>query len=177
LPVLPPHVRGHALKLIDAGVVLVDMYGREQFYPKEQFVFAAAGRVLHLKNRPYQKLEWVAQYLPKGGVHQTVQQVTDHRLENVPEFRLEFFFAVEPARLQWILTPETVLNVNGANLRLRDGSQLDAFLLTLGHLLPTDRVNLGIKNSGAAGDFAYPSVRAFEEEVIWSFYRLTRGPG
>ena len=175
LPVLPSPKRGHALKLIEAGVVLVDMYGREQFYPKEQFMFAAAGHVLHLKNRPYQRLEWVAQYLPRGGIHQAVQRVTDHRLEDVPEFRLEFFFAVEPPRLQWILVPDAVLNVNGVNLRFRDRHQLDSFLLTLRDLLPSDRVNLRIKKSGAEEDSAYPSVRAFEEEIVWSFFQLARG--
>jgi hypothetical protein len=89
---------------------------------------------------------------------------------------LEFFFDAEVPRLQWLLASDSVLNVNGVNLRLRDLDQIQTFLQTLANLLPSDRVNLGIRKSNAGENFIYPSVRAFEEEIVWTFYQMTRGP-
>jgi hypothetical protein len=176
LPVLPTPQMGHALRLTEVGIVLIDLYDREHVYPREQFVFAAAGHLLHLKNRPYRNMEWVITPGPRGSVNRRVEMVTEHRLEDVPEFRLEFFFDAEVPRLQWLLTSDSVLNVNGDKLRLRNLDQIHTFLQTLANLLPSDRVNLGIKKTNAGENFIYPSVRAFEEEIVWTFYQMTRGP-
>jgi hypothetical protein len=175
LPVLPPPKHGKAIKLLETGVTLIDMYEHEEFYAKEQIVFAAGGRVLHLKDVPYQNMEWVITTGPRGSVHRGVEMVTEHRLDNVPEFRLELFCLAETTRLQWVVTKDALLRVNGAILKLRDHDQLDGALATLGSLLPPDRVNLGIKKAAAGENFLYPSVHAFEEEIIWSLYRMARG--
>jgi hypothetical protein len=95
-------------------------------------------------------------------------------LQDVPEFRLETFFAVEPYRLQWILDPDNTLNVNSRIVTLRKAMELDEPLKQLATFCPADRLNLGIRRLNAGEYFVYPSVRAFEEEIVWSFYRLTR---
>jgi hypothetical protein len=51
LPVLPPAKRETGLKLTDAGLVLMDLYGGEQLYPKDKCAFTAAGHVLRLRQR------------------------------------------------------------------------------------------------------------------------------
>jgi hypothetical protein len=176
LPVLSLPKRGFAITLAEAGVVLVDMYGGEQLYKKEQIVFAAGGHVLHLKDVPYRNMEWVIAPGPRGSLLRDVQMVTEHRLDNVPEFRLDLFCLTETPRLLWLLAKDAVLNINGVNLTLRNRDRLDAFLLALGSLLPPAQTNLGIKKAGDGEDFLYPSVRAFEEEIIWSLYQMARKP-
>jgi hypothetical protein len=175
LPVLPPPKRSQTLELTEAGVVVTDVYGDDQLYAKEQFVFAAAGHVLRLANRPFQKLETVQRYVGQGHFRQTFEMVTDRRLEDVPEFRVELFFSREPYRLQWILDGDGVLRANAEIFRLRERQELNVLLAALGHCLPSDRVNLGIRRGTASEELVYPSVRAFEEEIVWSFYRLMPG--
>jgi hypothetical protein len=174
LLVLPPPKRGQALKLTEVGAVVADFYGNEQLYAKEQFVFAAAGHVLRLANRPFQKLESVQRYVGQGHFRQTFEMVTDHRLKDVLEFRVELFFSQEPYRLQWILDGDGVLRANAEIFKLRDRQRLSDLLAALGHCLPADRVNLGIRRATAGEELVYPSVRAFEEEIVWSFCRLMR---
>ena len=175
LPVLPPPKHGYAINVLETGIALIDMYEHQEFYAKEQIVFAAGGHVLHLKEVPYKNMEWVITPGARGSVHRNVEMVTEHRLDNVPEFRLELFSLAGAARLQWVLTQDAVLHMNGTNLKLRDRDKLDDALAMLGGLLPPEQTNLGIKKAGSNEQFVYPSVHAFEEEIIWSLYRMANG--
>ena len=172
LPALPPAKRETGLKLTEDGLWLVDLYGREQLYPKEKCVFAAAGHILRLRQRVAGQHEEV---IVRGQYGNYSQMVTDYRLQNVPEFRLETFFSVEPFRLQWILDPDNTLIINGQPAGFRNQTRLDALFKQLAALLPKKRVNLGIRKLSTGDYLVYPSVRAFEEEIVWSFYRLMRG--
>ena len=110
----------------------------------------------------------------QGHIRQTVEMVTKQHLEDVPEFRIEFFFAMKPYRLQWILTEKSVLHANGAILRLQNRAELQDLLTQLGMTLPASSINQGISRAMTGAELLYPSVRAFEEEILWSFYRLGR---
>jgi hypothetical protein len=88
------------MEVSGVGVLIADVYGDERLYTKEQLVFAAAGHVLHLADRSSQKVEPVQRYVGQGHFRQTFEMVTNHRLEDAPEFRVEWFFAREPYRLQ-----------------------------------------------------------------------------
>jgi len=175
LPVLPEPRVAHALKLTAAGVVVVDLYGREQLLAPERYVFAAGGRVKRLRNMPDQKMEWVVRRGPRGSVSRNVEMVKASRLADVPEFRLELFVVDEPYRWQWVLDEESMLRADDVVLQLKNVTQLHQLLTRVAALLPVDRVNQGILRAITGEAFVYPSVRAFEEEITWSFYRLTAG--
>ena len=176
LPVLTEAKRGHALRLLESGVVFTDLYGQETSYPSEQIVFAAGGGLLHLKDVQEQKLETI--YTPTTkGTAMTQGIVTSHHLENLPEFRLELFVPAESPRFQWVLTKDWVLTVNDKHLRLRDRDQLVSFLAALGNMLSPEQFNLGIKKAMSGEEFVYPSIHAFEQEIVWSLYQLAKGAG
>jgi len=175
LPVLPLPRRVRALKLAEAGIVLVDIYDHETSHEWQHIVFAAGGGLLHLRSLQDQKLETV--YVPggRGGASDVrAVVVTNHHFENLPEFRLELFLPVESPRVQWVLTKDSVITVDDAHLRLRDHDQLVSLLGALGNALSPKQVNLGIKTAMTGEEFNYPSVHAFEEEIIWSLYQLMR---
>ena len=177
LPVLTEPKRGHALNLVNTGIVFTDLYGCETSYPREQIVFTAGGGVLHLKDVQVQKLDTV--FVPGGSGAPSMKQeiVTSHHFENLPEFRLELFVPAESPRVQWVLTKDWVLTVNNQHIRLRDSDQLVALLAALGNMLSPEQTNLGIQKAMSCEAFVYPSIHAFEEEIIWSFYRLMREDG
>jgi hypothetical protein len=51
---------------------------------------------------------------------------------------------------------------------------LVSFLAALGNALSPEQTNLGIETAITGGEFIYPSVHAFEQEIVWSLYQLTR---
>ncbi|MCG3148512.1 MAG: hypothetical protein PCFJNLEI_01956 [Verrucomicrobiae bacterium] len=175
LPVLPVARGAPALKVSPAGVTVVDLYGREQLLAPDQYVFAAAGRVKRLRNVPAREMEWTVQPGPRGSVSRKVEMVKASRLADVLEFRIELFLTGEPYRLQWVLDGESTLRADDVVLQLKHGVQLNHLLARIAALLPVERVNQGIQRAIAGEEFVYPSVRAFEEEIIWRFYRLLAG--
>jgi hypothetical protein len=175
LPELPEAMRGYSLRFDPDAVILIDPYEREDRRPWNDVVFVAAGQVLHLVEQPYQNLEWDITPGPRGSIHRTVKNVTEHRLANQPEFRVELFFDNGTRRVQCVLTDKNVLKLNGEMVRLRETDKLDALLQFLATAIPESRTNLGIKRSQTQQPLTYPSVRAFEEELVWSFYQLKRG--
>jgi hypothetical protein len=44
----------------------------------------------------------------------------------------------------------------------------------LGNALSPEQANLGIKTAMTGDEFIYPSVHAFEEEIVWSLYQMAR---
>jgi hypothetical protein len=175
LPALGEPKRGHALKFDEAGIVVVDLYDRETSYEWEHVVFAAGGFLLHLKDVPYKTMEWVVTSGPRGSVKRGVEMVTDHRLENLPEFRLELFLPTESPRTQWLLTKDSIITINDAHLRLRNHDQIVSVLGAMGNALVPEQTNLGIKTAATGGEFIYPSVQAFEQDIVWSLYQLAKG--
>jgi len=177
LPKPPTPRRPHSIAVTTDGVTVTDSTGQVTLVPTSTLVFAAGGHLQHLANVPERKMEWVRKYIPRGGIHNVVEIVTENELKNVPEFRIEFYVTQDPFRFQCILDEKTVLRANDQILKLRDRDQLDDLLLTLANTLPPDQTNLGIKKVAAGEDFVYPSLHAFEEEIIWSLYRMANeGP-
>jgi hypothetical protein len=169
LPVLPlpRHVR--ALNLRDKGIELIDLYNQMTSWEWPHIVFAAGGGMLHLREVQKQRLA------PVGGGRDGIRAVivTRHQSEKFPEFRLELFLPADSPRAQWVLTRDSVLTVNDTHIRLRDEDQLASLLAALGNALAPEQINFGIKRVMANEPFTYPSVHAFEEEIIWSLYRMT----
>ena len=173
LPSLATPHHPQAFTVAAEGVTVTDYTGQSTLLPMSTFVFAAGGHVKHLVSRPCQKLEWVEK--PAGDrVRSEVALVIEQQLKDVLEFRIEFYFAQAPFRFQCILDEKAIVRANGRVLKLRDQSQLDSLLLEFANTFPVDQTNLGIKKVAAGEDFVYPSVHAFEAEIIWSLYQLAR---
>jgi hypothetical protein len=96
------------------------------------------------------------------------------RPAEVEEFRLDLFIGREPWRVQWVLGGDSVWRVNGRAHQLRDRWELAELLRGLRAYLPEERVNRAIRDAGVAEPVVYPSVRAFEEEIIWRFFHLSQ---
>lgn len=173
LPQLPAARRTPGMSIEPAGLVCLDHYGNREVFPWDQFVFAAAGFLLHLQNRPERVMEWQIDAGPRGSVSRRVGFSTVSTWKNEPEFRVEFFFAGNIGRWQCVVTETALARFNDRPVRLRDRDALRAMLQQL-QQLPPDRTNLGIKKAAAGEVFTYPSERAFEEEIVWSLYRLSR---
>jgi hypothetical protein len=164
---------GQEFKITSQALVIVDLYENEVEYPWEKFVFAAAGYVLRIADRPVgTHLEPATD--PFRARYGGVEVVVDRKLQNVPQFRSEWFFDTEPYRLQWIWDRESIVRVNQAPIRLREHEKFVLLLQQLTSFLPAERLNGGVRKLSTGGYFVYPSVHAFEEEIIWSFYQLMR---
>jgi hypothetical protein len=177
LPSLPTPHHPQSFTVTGDGVTVAGFSGHDTLLPISTVVFAAGGHVNHLANVPQRKMEWVQKYVGHGMTRDVVEMVTERNLKQVLEFRIEFYATQNPFRFQCILDEKTVLRADDQILKLRDRDQLDNLLLHLANTLPPDQTNLAIQKVAAGEDFVYPSVHAFEEEIIWSLYRLaTRGP-
>jgi hypothetical protein len=175
LPALSAPKHERALKLVETGIVIVDMYERETLYEWRRIVFAAGGGLLHLKDVPVKTMEWVVTSGPRGSVKRGVEMVTDHRLENLPEYHLELFLPTESPRVQWVLMKDTLITINDTHLRFRDHDQFVSALVTLGNALSPEQTNLGIKKALSGEAFVYPTMHAFEQEIVWSLYQMSKG--
>jgi len=171
----PKHVR--ALTLSETGFNLLDLSNCESSYQWKEIVFAAGGSLLHLKSIQDQKWEkaFATGYLSAAEFTPVIVS-SSHSFEDLPEFRLELFLPVESPRVQWVLTTNSVITVNDAHLRLRDTDRLASLLSLLGKVLSPEQSNLGVKKALAGEVFRYPSLHAFEDEIIWSLYQLAKGP-
>jgi len=165
---------GQEFQVKPHALIVVDLYGTEVEYPWEKFVFAAAGYVLRLADRPYHTHVEPATdpFRPR---HLNVEVVVDYKLQNVPQFRFDWFFDIEPYRLQWIWDRESIVRVNQEPIGLKQHERFVLLLQQLTGFLPAERLNGGIRKLSSGGYFVYPSVHAFEEEIVWSFYQLMHG--
>jgi len=175
LPQLPPSQSAPRFRIDPDALVVTDLYGRDTRYGWSTFVFAAGGFLTRERARAERSDEWTIRPGPHGSVSRKVESVTTYPIRKEREFRLEFFFCGAPYRYQWILGERSTINCGGKLLRLRQQAELVDLMREVG-FLPSDRLNLGIRKACRGEVFEYPSVRGFEEEVVWSFYRLTRLP-
>jgi hypothetical protein len=176
LPSLPMPYRPQSFNTAPEGVTVVDYTGQITLLPMSMFVFAAAGHLKHVVSLPQRNMEWVQKPIGGYGIQNVVEMVTEHQPKEIQEFRIEFYFTQEPFRFQCILDDNAIVRANGQVLKLRDHNQLDSLLLTFANTFPADQTNLGIQKILTAREFTYPSVHAFEQEIIWSLYQMARKP-
>lgn len=172
LPRLPEPRRIFHLQLGPAGLASEDVYGGTELVPWPDLVFAAGGFLTAQRWRPQRVMEWQIGLGPGGSMVRQLGFGTEQRLQKVPEFRLDFLFG-GGRRRQLVLREQTVARINGQPVQLRDRETLEGVLRLL-QALPATRTNTGIRRVGAAELFSYPSEQAFEEEIVWSLYRLGR---
>ena len=176
LPSLPMPHHPQSVTVADDGVTVADYTGQRTLLPMSTFVFAASGHLKHLANLSQRNPELTPRQIPKGGTYYVVEMVTERQPKEVEEFRIEFYFTQEPFRYQCVLDDKAIVHANGQILKLRDRSQLDSLLLMFASTFPADQTNCGIKKIVSGQEFIYPSVHAFEEEIVWSLYRMTHKP-
>jgi hypothetical protein len=176
LPVLPMPYRPQSFTTAPEGITVADYTGQTTLLPMSMFVFAAAGHLKHIVTLPQRNMEWVQKYIPRGGIQNVLEMVTEHQPKEVQEFRTEFYFTQAPFRFQCVLDDNAIVRANSQVLKLRDHNQLDSLLLTFANTFPPDQTSLGIQKILTGQGFTYPSVHAFEQEIIWSLYQLARKP-
>lgn len=148
-------------------VAFTDTMGRLQTRPLEDLVFVAGGFLTQTKSKSVLVMESDSARGPQARQPRLEQQ---HRFEEVPEFRLDFFFWSAPNRLRASVSAESVMFFHERPLRLRDSVLLSGAMMDLQELLPPERLGSGLKRTDT-NNF-YPSLRSYEEEIRWHFHRL-----
>lgn len=165
LPPLPDVFQMQRVDLQEDGLSFTDALSRISLRRMEDLVFLSAG--YFLKTRPKSELKMGTAFMADSRKAE-LNSTRVFREEVEKEFRIEFFFASEPYRLRLSLTNIGAVFVNGRALQLHKAETITVAITELKKLLPADRTNQGVEKV----EMIYPSLRAYEEEIRWHFYRL-----
>ena len=169
VPALHHDFRCQRIDLSRREVSLTTALNRKQTRPVEELVFVAAGMVD--KQRPVSKSELIREVMPSGqGHYVTTSAKTVQRMEEKRYFRIDLFFSSEPFRVSLEMDKETIIRYGERVLRMKNTVELTVLLVDLQSMMPTERVNRGIRE--VTTQTLYPTFHAYEEEIRWSFYRL-----
>lgn len=153
-------------------LVLIDSMGRIQSRPLADLVFLAAGYIKRIEF----KTTW-NQHLDFGGGsgdrHGGMPRfVTEREFteETELEFRIDFFFWSSPNRIHLALGKENAIFHENLPLRLKNDAALKSLLTSLSPLLPTDRLNICMREPSVAK--IYPNLQSYEKEIRWHFHRI-----
>ena len=169
LPVLHDPFTIQRIDIQKDSLVFTDTMGREQNREISDLVFVAGGFLTRSKMKSVMVMESNS----PARVHafqDPAHLETQHRVQDIPEFRLDFFFYSPPNRLRASVSPESMMFFRGRPLRLRDTALLLGAMMDLQELLPSERIGSGLKRSDTQN--FYPSLRSYEEEIRWHFHRL-----
>jgi hypothetical protein len=147
------------------ALVFTDTMGREQSRPREELIFVAGGFLTQRKTRTEWKMG--TRHISRPNIPVPEKQ---HKDENIPEFRLDFFFSSSPDRLRASVSAESMMFFHDRPVRLRDTALLLGAVMDVRELLPTERVGSGLKRADTKN--VYPSLRSYEEEARWHFHQL-----
>lgn len=148
-------------------LLFTDMMGRVQTRPMPDLVFVAGGFLTQNKLKSALMMETDAVRGPQARQPRLEQQ---HRFQDVPEFRLDFFFWSSPNRLRASVSADSMMFFSGRPVRLRDTALLLGAMMDLQEILPSERVGSGLRRTDTKN--FYPSLRSYEEEIRWHFHRL-----
>lgn len=169
LPVLHDEFSIQRIEIEAESLSFADAMGRVQSRAMEELVFVAGGFLNHSKMKSI---------LVKGTVNSQVGRISEFFPElerqnlvvEASEFRLDFFFCSAPHRLRASVSAESVVFFHGRPLQLKERALLLGAMMDLQELLPPERVGAGLKRLDTKT--FYPSLRSYEEEIRWHFYRL-----
>lgn len=150
------------------ALAFTDMMGREQSRAVEDLVFVAGGFLTQSKLKTVHVMETGNPERGHRSLH-VARLERQHRFEDVPEFRLDFFFASSPNRLRVSVSADSMMFFRERPVRLRDTALLLGAMMDLQELLPPERVGSGLKRTDTQN--TYPSLRSYEEEIRWHFHR------
>jgi hypothetical protein len=158
LPTLHEAFTIQRIELQGNVLCFTDTVGRVQTRPREGLVFVAGGFLT--QNRIKHSL--IA--MGDADMDRPEQQTSS------PEFRLDFFFWSAPHRLRASISAESMMFFQQRPMRLRDTALLLGAMMDLQELLPRERVGAGLRRPDTK--IFYPSLKSYEEEIRWHFYRL-----
>lgn len=158
LPTLHEAFTVQKIELQGNVLCFTDTIGRVQTRPREGLVFVAGGFLTQSKIR-----------------HSLIARCdaeTDRpeSKTTAPEFRLDFFFWSAPHRLRASISSESMMFFQQRPMRLRDTALLLGAMMDLQDFLPRERIGAGLRRLDTK--IFYPSLKSYEEEIRWHFYRL-----
>lgn len=165
LPLLPDDFQVQRVEYDDEWLRFTDTMGRVTSRSLSDLVFVAGGYLKTSKTRSE-----VVAGPPSRGKSPPPRSERVYRMEDVLEFRMEFFFASEPHRFKMSLLPEKVIFHQEKAVQLHKKAVIQQMAGEITRLLPPDRISRGL------GDLTlvYPTFRAYLEEIRWHFHRLTK---
>ena len=169
LPVLHEPFTIQRINIQKDSLVLTDTMGKAQTRAIQDLVFVAGGFLTQSKMKSVMVMETGNPGRPRA-LQSTARLEQHHRFEDVPEFRLDFFFTSAPNRLRASVSAESMMFFRDRPIRLRDTALLLGATMDLRELLPPERVGEGLKRDDTKT--FYPSLRSYEEEIRWHFHRL-----
>ncbi len=172
LPPLPEPRIARGLTWTSDALVEIDLYGREHPVPFDAVLFAAAGWMEGQVLQETQLYRPRVVHTGRGRAHVEPAYEIKRSWENVTRFRLEVVIASDPPRIAWDAEPRRPLMLDGVAVAPRDAEVLYRLLDGLRARLPASRINRGIAWAGDVREFRYPTPTAFDEETLWSLYRL-----
>jgi hypothetical protein len=169
LPVLHEPYTIQRIEIGKNSLSFTDSMGREHPRTIEDLVFLAGGFLTQNKMKSALVVGTGDTPYEYSSAQQPRLERQQH-IEEVPEFRLDFFFWSSPNRFRTSVSAESTMFFHGRPLRLRDTALLLGAMMDLRELLPPERVGAGLKRSDT--QTAYPSLKRYEEEIRWHFHRL-----
>jgi hypothetical protein len=166
LPMLHEAFTIQRIAISETELTFTDTMGRESARPLTELVFVAGGFLT--REKVVSKVMLKARDAWEKDSINIPRLETLRTSEDVPEFRLDFFFASAPHRLRATVSSETMMFFHGRPLRLRDTALLLGAMMDLRELLPPDRIAEGLKQPDTQG--YYPTLRSYEEEIRWHFH-------
>jgi len=158
LPTLHEAFTIQRIEIQEHVLCFTDTLGRVQTRPREGLVFVAGGFLTQSK---------IKHSLVAMGDAETDRP---ERQTVLPEFRLDFFFWSAPHRLRASISAEGMMFYQQRPMRLRDTALLLGAMMDLQELLPRERVGAGLRRPDTR--IFYPSLKSYEEEIRWHFFRL-----
>ena len=168
LPVLREPFTIQRFDIDGLDLVFADALGHVQTRPLADLEFLAAGFMERLSRKSVLVADGNTVHDPHLPRDSPLE--IRYREEAVREFRLDFFFATEPARLRCMLNENNVLFYNDQSLRLRHTDELLGMIRGLNEMLPPSRSNQGLKRTDTTT--FYPNLHCYEREIRWHFHRL-----
>lgn len=169
IPVLHESFSIQRIVIKEGNLIFTDTIGREQSRSIEDVSLVVGG---FLTQSRLKKVLVVETHSPARmhSFQHPAQLEQRQRFQDVPEFRLDFFFRSSPTRLRASVSAESIMFFHGRPIRLRDTALLLGAMMDLQELLPPERVGQGLKRTDTKN--VYPSLHSYEEEIRWHFYRL-----
>lgn len=169
LPVLDQPFTVQRVAFKEDALVFTDTVGRGQSRPWEDLVLVTGGFMTQSKLKTVLVMETGNPERPRALQH-LARLEQQHRFQEVPEFRLDFFFQTTPTRLRASVSAESIMFFHERPVRLRDTALLLGAMMDLQERLPPEKVGFGLKQTDSKN--TYPSLHGYEEEIRWHFYRM-----
>jgi len=165
IPVLPRDFQMQRLEVEGDWLRFTDAMGRESLRSLSDLVFISGGLMTDSKLRPDDKM------IPRSSSRDRSPKIErNYRAEEHAEFRIEFFFLSDPYRLKLSLTETSTIFYQKQPLRLQRRGPVYEAVADLRSLVPHDRLSVGLLRP----EKAYPSAKAYLEEIRWHFYQLRK---